>query len=195
MKPKSKVAAGLLQFTLLFVILGIALSGAGSTPEPHPKKEQQEGELGIAGEGAGPSPSHQEVRQGQMICLDTDCIIDFLKNKPEAVEAMRTWQADLVTTEVSRFQVFLSILDDEVVSQRELAAAHTLFSRVEVLPFGSGSGEAAAKMLVELRRKGKIIDEADCFIAATMASHGCSRILTRNKKHFARIPGITVIPY
>lgn len=165
---------------------------SGEEPAKRPLPKEQEGAQGGTGEGAG---LHVEPRQRQIICLDTDFITDYLNNKPEVVEAIPTARADFVTTEVNRFQVYLSILDKTVVNQQRLAAARSFFSKIDVLPFGNGSGEEAARTIAELRREQRGIDESGCFIAATMTRHGCSRVLTRDKNRFAGIPGITVMPY
>lgn len=130
-----------------------------------------------------------------MICADSDCIIDFLRNKQDAVMAIKHWKDQLVTTEITRFQVMFGIFDKQNVSERELSSARALFSSLDVLPFSEGCGESAARILARLRRLGSEIDEADCFIAASALQAGCRRILTRNKKHFSRIHGMAVVTY
>lgn len=130
-----------------------------------------------------------------MICVDSDCIIDFLRNKTEAVRAIEQWKDELVTTEVSRFQVMFGIFDKKPVKEHELRSASEFFSSLDVLPFHDGCGERAAQILASLRRRGVPIDEADCFIAASALQVGCKRILTRNTKHFSRISGIVVVAY
>lgn len=130
-----------------------------------------------------------------MICVDSDCIIDFLRNKAEAVRAIGQWKDELVTTEVSRFQVMFGIFDKKSVSEHELSSAREFFASLDVLPFSEGCGESAAQILASLRRRGAEIDEADCFIAASALQAGCKRILTRNTKHFGRISGIVVVAY
>ena len=39
-----------------------------------------------------------------MICLDSDCIIDFLKGKKEAVDLVRKYKEEVITTEINRFE-------------------------------------------------------------------------------------------
>jgi len=130
-----------------------------------------------------------------MICIDSDCIIDFLKNRANAVGAVQKWKHEMVTTEISRFQVLFGIFNKPVVSERELNAAREFFSRLDVLPFNDNCGESAAELLAALRRRGEVIDEADCLIAASMKVHGCLRILSGNAKHFGRIPELSVVSY
>lgn len=62
------------------------------------------------------------------------------------------------------------VLDKKNVSERELSAARSFFSRLDVLPMDAGCGEMAAELLVKLRRRGAEIEETDCFIAASAIS-------------------------
>lgn len=53
----------------------------------------------------------------------------------------------------------------------------------------------AATIAAKLDATGERIDQFDCLIAAVILSHGYSKIMTNNKKHFLRIEGLTVITY
>ena len=44
-----------------------------------------------------------------MICVDTSCIIDFLKNEKEAVNIIDKHKDELVTTDINVFEVFMGI--------------------------------------------------------------------------------------
>ncbi|MFT4311647.1 MAG: type II toxin-antitoxin system VapC family toxin [Candidatus Woesearchaeota archaeon] len=53
----------------------------------------------------------------------------------------------------------------------------------------------ASYIFKELQKKGDEIGRFDCLIASAYLTNGVSKILTRNKKHFEKIPGITCIEY
>ena len=74
-------------------------------------------------------------------------------------------------------------------------AAESLFESLDVLPFADETGQIAAELLANLSKKGRIIEQNDALIAATLLKHGCHRILTKNKKRFSCIPGLTVQTY
>ena len=40
-----------------------------------------------------------------MICLDSDCIIDFLRGKEEAIRIVERHKEELVSTEINIFEV------------------------------------------------------------------------------------------
>lgn len=46
-----------------------------------------------------------------------------------------------------------------------------------------------------LRSEGKMIDDRDILIIATMMAYGKHQIVTRNRRHFESIPDIEVIDY
>ena len=128
-----------------------------------------------------------------MICVDTSCIIEFLKGHSNAVGAMERYDSTLVTTEVNRFEVLFGIHRKRNVRDSEIENAEEFFERVETLPFDEGCGDRAARLSAYLERRGAVIEQNDVMTAAVMEKHGCSSILTNNAKHFARIPGVEVI--
>jgi tRNA(fMet)-specific endonuclease VapC len=58
-----------------------------------------------------------------------------------------------------------------------------------VLSFSKEIAEKSSEIYHELRRKNKIIEFRDIFIAATCIVHDLP-VKTNNRKHFERIPGI-----
>ena len=134
-----------------------------------------------------------------MICLDSDCIIDFLKNKPEAVSTLTTlkryYKETFVTTEINKFEVMLGIYDKKKINEKELKVAKSFFASIDVLPFGEECGTEAARILGSLARKGRVINQNDALIAAVMRVNGCEKIVTRNARDFGRIPGVKVEDY
>lgn len=132
-----------------------------------------------------------------MICLDSTTIIDFLKNKKEAVAVIRDYreQDSLITTEISAFEIFAGIYLKDNINNEELNRVIEFFKSIDVLPFDELCGQEAAQIYATLSKSGKMIEEADIFISAIMKKNGCLNIITRNKEHFLRINGIKVIGY
>lgn len=130
-----------------------------------------------------------------MICLDSDCIIDFLKGRPEAVRAVESFQDSIITTEINRFEVLFGIYAKKSFRPEELLAANQLLESLDVMPFENGCGALAAKSLASLARRGGVIGQNDALIAATILNGGCQEIITRNVKHFSKIDGIRVRAY
>lgn len=130
-----------------------------------------------------------------MICIDSDCIIDFLKGKEQAVKIIRKYQEEAVSTEISVFEIFFGVYSKKNISENEELAAKNFFNSMEVLPFNQQCGEISSKILTSLIKGGNIIDQNDCFIASIMIKNGCDKIITKNEKHFSKIKGIKIIYY
>lgn len=132
-----------------------------------------------------------------MICLDSTVVIDFLRGVQEAIAVIKLHKEGnvLITTEITKFEIFLGINLKHQISEKEAAKAKEFFSSVSVLPFDDSCGEEAAKIYVSLSKKGEIIEQNDVFISAIMNKNGCNEIITRNKKDFLKITGIKVIGY
>ena len=128
-----------------------------------------------------------------MICLDTSFIIDFLKERKEAIEFMKKNTEEVFTTEINAFEVFIGIYTKENYEKEETIAVG-FFNSINVASI-NGWGIKSAKILATLIKDGNLIEENDCFIASIMLVNGCEKIITRNKKHFERIKGIKIISY
>lgn len=130
-----------------------------------------------------------------MICLDSDCIIDFLKGKKEAIEVVNKYSNEVFTTEINVFEVLFGVYLKKNINQKEKFATKEFFDSIEVFSMESGCGEIASKLLTDLIKSGFVIDQNDCFIASIILNNGCNKIITRNKKHFSKIKGLKIIGY
>ena len=130
-----------------------------------------------------------------MICIDSDCIIDFLRGKVEAIKIIESYKEVLATTEVNVFEVFFGIYNIKNISEEEEKSASLFFANIPILSSDCGWGKKAAKLFSELIRDGKIIEQDDCIIASIMIKNDCNKIITNNKKHFTKIDNIEVIQY
>ena len=131
----------------------------------------------------------------EMICVDSDVIIDFLKGRTDAVDIFAKHQGQLFATEINIFEVFDGIYSRKEINKREVDFANAFFETIPVFFSKPGWGCKSAQLLSALMKKGKEIEEKDCFILGIMAVHGCNKIITRNVKHYSAVPGIQVITY
>jgi tRNA(fMet)-specific endonuclease VapC len=127
-----------------------------------------------------------------MICIDSSCVIDFLRGDKNARDVIFKYKEDIVTTEITIFEVFLGVYLSNKKNEENIL--ESFFDSLDVLNIG-GWGDRAAKIFANLSEKGSIIEQNDCLIVATMLVNGCNKILTKNVKHFSRIEGIEVISY
>lgn len=130
-----------------------------------------------------------------MLCLDSDCIIDFLKGKKEATGLVEKYKNEIVTTELNIFEIYFGIYQKESVRSEEEKSAEELFNSITILPFGADCGKRASKLLISLVKIGKMINQNDALIASILQKNGIDSIATRNVKHFSNISGLKVISY
>lgn len=67
--------------------------------------------------------------------------------------------------------------------------AREILSRVEILPVGEAEAFRAGDLLATLEAQGEPIGIEDVWIGATALEHRLT-VVTRNLKHFRRIPGL-----
>ena len=130
-----------------------------------------------------------------MICIDSSCIIDFLNGDENAKNIINKYFNEIVTTEINTFEIFLGIYQQKKIDTQEEASAEAFFNEIVVLSYGIDCGRNSARLLANLKKNGREIEQNDCHIFSIMAANGCDKIITRNKKHFERIKGIKVISY
>lgn len=122
-----------------------------------------------------------------MIIADTDVLIDYLagKGEAEAVERLLRRGA-LSTTVITRFELLSG-----AKSPKQLARLVQLLGAVPSLAMDDQAADTAAEIRRSLDRSGNPIGMADSLIAGIVISKGGS-LLTRNRRHFERIPGLAL---
>lgn len=122
---------------------------------------------------------------------DTDVLIDYLNGmEPGAsavAEALR--RRELATTVISRFE-----LQRGARRARRPGPLQTLLARLKAVPLGAAAADRAAAISRELEERGDALDRADCLIAGIVLSAG-DTLLSRNYRHFARVPGLRLAPW
>ncbi len=121
-----------------------------------------------------------------LIVADTDVLIDYLAG----VEPMAGRVADalaagrLCTTAVSRAELLRGVR-----TARQVRATAELLAAVVTLPLDEDGADRAAEVARGLDRAGQTIGMADALIAGIVLAHG-GALLTRNRDHFVRVPGL-----
>ena len=120
-----------------------------------------------------------------MTIADTDVLIDYLAGKGEsdAVERLLRHGA-LRTTVISRFELLSG-----AKNAKQLARLVQLLEAVPSLGLDDAAADAASEIRRSLERSGNPIGMADSLIAGIVTANG-GTLLTRNRRHFERIPGM-----
>lgn len=121
----------------------------------------------------------------QKVCLDTDVVIGLLKGEPRASKLLDVFrQSRLFLSSVSFFELLLR--------EWGLADVEKIRAGVSLLEFDEPSARAAAALLKDLKKKGRLVDNRDLFIAASCVAHGCN-LATFNVRHFAPVKGLVLV--
>ena len=120
--------------------------------------------------------------------VDSDVLIDALRGQASVKAALTTLAMDgmLSTTVISLYE-----LDCGADTPEERAAIRRLLEGVDIIVLDATSAVEAAKLDRELRQLGRRLEVRDTLIAGIALSHNLP-LVTRNRKHFDRIPGLTI---
>ena len=120
-----------------------------------------------------------------MTIADTDVLIDYLAGKGEADAVERLLRrGGLRTTVISRFELLAG-----AKNAKQLAGLVQLLAAIPSLELDDTAADTASEIHKSLERSGNTIGMADSLIAGIVISNGGS-LLTRNRRHFERIPSL-----
>jgi len=121
-----------------------------------------------------------------MIIADTDVLIDYLEGRGLGAEAV--FQAlrrdELQTTTINYFELLAGAR-----RRRQQESILALLESIQVLPLDVDAARRAAEVRQQLERSGIGIGMGDSLIAGIALARGAT-LLTRNKRHFDRVPGL-----
>jgi|SRR3989338_5210742 len=129
--------------------------------------------------------------------LDTTFLIDILRGKDLTVLAKaREMEARLENkgaTSISIMELWKGAVQSNR-AEHENEKINQLLSLLFIYPFDEQEAKKAGEIEGHLARKGEIIELEDIMIAAVAIVHH-EPLLTRNGKHFQRIPELQVEEY
>jgi predicted nucleic acid-binding protein len=130
--------------------------------------------------------------------IDTTVLIDHARGSEQAHEVVRRLRASggIATTEFNAYELLSGVYSRPRAEARTRAVQFDRFlQRLTVLPFGRAAAHRAARIYCDLAERGESVDDVDLLIAATCLTAGVDTMVTRNRKHFERIPGLRVETY
>jgi predicted nucleic acid-binding protein len=124
-----------------------------------------------------------------LILADTDVLIDYLSGvEPVTAQVSRYIENDrLRTTAITCFE----LLSGAGKGKRG-DAVRKLAGALEVVALERSAAERAAAVRRGLEGAGQTIGMADSLIAGIALEHDLP-LLTRNRKHFSRVPGLKLV--
>lgn len=130
-----------------------------------------------------------------MVLLDSDFLIDFLKNKPNAINAMEKLLSSgekLKTTIFNYYEIYFGEIafGKKQNAQQVFAFLETL----EIVFPNFASMQKSAEIRLEMKKKGKTMSPNDLYIAGIALAIN-ETLLTQNLKDFENIQGIKIQGY
>lgn len=126
-----------------------------------------------------------------MVVADTDVLIDALeKGRAPAVAriAHLLERSELATTTITLHELTAG----PRMTGEQIELLHATLGTALILPVTRGAAEVAASVNRYLARRGEAIAVPDTLIAGVCIAHGFP-LLTRNRKHFGRVPGLEIV--
>ncbi len=127
--------------------------------------------------------------------LDTTAIIDLIrgdKNIEEKIKYLNEDNVAFLFTSISVFEIWQGA--EDINNEKKLEKIHFFLNSFGSFGFDIPSAEEAGSIHAKLKLEGEIIDPEDSMIAG-IAKTNNETVLTKNIKHFSRIPGLKVESY
>jgi predicted nucleic acid-binding protein len=129
-----------------------------------------------------------------MYLFDTNVLSELVRKAPDRRISHRLLAVDRAqrfASEISRFELRGGALrcDDEGALWKRIEAL--ILPDMLWLPIDAAVANRAADISDRLRRSGRPIDLPDLLLAATALAHDLTMV-TRNVRHFERVPGLMV---
>ena len=123
-----------------------------------------------------------------MVCLDSDILINFFRKDKETVEKIELLKDKevLFTTSINSFEILRGFSKIDKTD-----AVNKFLLTLKILDFDFDASQKAAELSEILRKQGNPLDPMDLMIASISIMNN-QPLLTRNIKHFNRIPGLTI---
>jgi len=121
--------------------------------------------------------------------IDTDWLIDTIGGVAAASQVLEQIFQDGPTISIISIGEYLDGAFGSPDPDREIQMLQQFLSRMAVLGIDESTMEIFARMRNFLRRRGQLIPDFDLLIASTALQYDLT-LLTRNTRHFARIPNL-----
>ena len=124
-----------------------------------------------------------------LFLVDSDILIDASIGRPAAVALIRERRSDGLPVSIVSFG---ELLEGTVGTDESATATNRLLDFLgsfAVLPVEIRTMGRFARLRAGLRRSGQLIPDLDSIIATTAPEYDLT-LLTRNARHFDRVPGL-----
>ncbi len=128
------------------------------------------------------------------VLVDTDLLIDLERGNDTARIEEQLGDQDRAISVITVSELLQGVLraTGGTRTKRRAFVEH-LLGELEALAITDPVARVHAEIWADLGARGEPVGSHDLWIAATAIAHGL-QLATRNTKHFARIPGLQLLP-
>jgi len=121
--------------------------------------------------------------------IETSTIIDFLRGDKQTVESVLSLDGELVSSYVCLAELYEGIYRIGEKSKEAEGIKDFFNGLSHVYGLDDEISKQFGQIRLNLKQKGKVIEDLDILIASTCKAHGLV-LVTKNTKHFSRIPNL-----
>ncbi len=122
--------------------------------------------------------------------LDTNIISAYMRGNPQVIRKIEDYLQKHDTLSISIISYYELRRGIKALSNAaKIEAFNKFIATCEIEDLGLLIAERAADIYDELRKAGKLVEDADILIAATALENGMT-VVTDNTEHFKRIKGL-----
>ena len=127
-----------------------------------------------------------------MVCLDTDILVGLLRNDRDAIKKVSGLEGSEIisTTPLNATELFKGAYRSKY-RFGNVELIQKLLNNIEILTYDLNSSKLTGQIIEGLRRSGDTIGDIDCIIAGITIAHN-EKLISRNIKHFCRVPDLRV---
>lgn len=125
-----------------------------------------------------------------MKVLDTDTCVAILRGNEAVIERRTATEDEVVTTWITAAELRYGAAKS-VAPDKNHALATKFLDTLPVLGLDAASAQIFGEAKALLEKRGERLADADLLIGAIAAAKKAT-VVTGNKKHYARIPGVTL---
>lgn len=123
-----------------------------------------------------------------MYCLDTDTVIEYLRNNPIVSHKVDSLSNQICITPITALELSYGAYRSSQV-ERRVKEVKELLGKFKVLEMTLPVYEEFGRLKAMLTEKGEVLDNFDLTIASLCKVNNCI-LVTNNLKHFSRIMGL-----
>lgn len=124
-----------------------------------------------------------------MYLVDTDICVQFLRNEAKVIQYLRQLE-DLHLSSITVAELFFGIFNS-TNKEKHFRALENFLAAFTILPVNFPIAFQFGKIKAHLKKQGNVIGDFDILNGATGITYGLT-LLTRNLKHYSKIPSLHV---